>query len=125
MVAALPDGEQLYFDKYALSMTLPGFQGLLHSESFQKFLRDCNSLFQAQLEGKPLLIPDEESVPEASNAENSKTSGKGRTKKARVLESENESEEEDINDYIAGSPINSEEDSAVTGSQDSKKRRKH
>lgn len=92
LAAQLPDGEQLYFDKFALSMTLPGFRGLLTNIEFHKFLQNCNSLFQAQIEGKPLLLTGDrnQTVGSEDDDDDDEDPAKNRNKKARVLESDDE-----------------------------------
>lgn len=91
LAAQLPDGEQLYFDKFALSMTLPGFRGLLTNIEFHKFLQNCNSLFQAQIEGKPLLLTgDRNQTVGSEDDDDDEDPAKNRNKKARVLESDDE-----------------------------------
>lgn len=87
--AQLPNGENLYFDKFALSMTLQGLTGLLKNSEFHEFLANCKKLFAAQQEGRPLLLSSSDNTNDVSEEDATEEDGtdiSAAKKKPRLLD---------------------------------------
>lgn len=87
--AQLVSGENLYFDKFSLSIPYPVFKDLMESEDFQNYLSKCKKQFEKQLANRN---------PTLSNGCTKPPTKKRKSQKNNYEDISSETEDDDSND---------------------------